>query len=461
MAHSDAFLNQITTTLEASGLRGEIRCWGGLGICALAIAGVFALLLAVSRIPGIENTFPWPIGFFEKGLVIHVIMSFVVWFLTMFGALMTVLTALAANTRPRLAILGKPAIALAMTGCAMMAVPALLDRGEASLNNYIPVIIDPLYYAGLLSFAASLALTIIRFSTNMMSAPPAIKPLIDAGAICGLILISAFACFALAYYANADEPLSVRFNEDVFWGGGHVLQYLNTGLMLMGWYLLAALVLNIEPVSRGRFRLIMGLCLIPAFGAPYLYSSYGANSGELISAFTDMQYLMAPPVALMGLALVFMFTQHVLQGGKLSRDVGFIAIALSAVTFAIGGTLGLFVDGTDTRTPAHYHAVIAAINLVFMGLFFRFLLPIMGRPVTLGRSVHVLLWLYAVGQMIASVGLFMAGGYGAPRKTAGDAQGLEEFGAIAGLYMNGLGAAIAIVGGIMFIWICGRALLRR
>jgi cytochrome c oxidase subunit I len=461
VAYSDAFLDRIANTLQSSGLVKEVRYWGILGISALAVAGIFALLLAISRIPGIENTFPWPIGFFEKGLVIHVIMSFVVWFLAIFGALMTVLTALAADSRPRLAFIGNPAIALATTGFALLAIPAMLDRGEASLNNYIPVIIDPLYYAGLISFAASLVLIVVRFSANMTSAPMEIKPLMDAGAVCGLILIFALTCFGLAYYPMADEVPSIRYNEDLFWGGGHVLQYLNTGLMLLGWYLLAALVLNIEPVSRGRLRLVMGLCLIPAFGAPYLYGSYGAGTGELMSAFTDMQYLMAPPVALLGFALIFMFAQHAIQGGKLWQDVAFVSIALSAVTFAIGGTLGLFVDGADTRTPAHYHAVIAAINLVFMGLFFRFLLPVMGRPVTLGRAVHWLLWLYAVGQMIASVGLFLAGGYGAPRKTAGDAQGLEEIGAIAGLYMNGLGALVAVIGGTMFIWVCARALLRR
>lgn len=461
MAHSDAFLERIRDTLQVSGLVGETRCWAGLGISALAVAGVFALLLAISRIPGIESTFPWPLGFFEKGLVIHVIMSFVVWFLAIFGALLTVLTALAANSPPRLASLGKLAVALAVLGFILLAVPALLDRGEASLNNYIPVIIDPLYYAGLISVGASLSFIVVRFSANMASAPREIRPLIDAGAICSLILVSAYACFALAYYPNAGTPPTVRFNEDLFWGGGHVLQYMNTGMMLLGWYILSALVLNIEPVSIGRFRLIMGLCLIPAIGAPFLYESYGANSGELVSAFTDMQYLMAPPVVLMGLALAFMFSQHVSQGGKLWHDIGFISVALSVITFAIGGTLGLFVDGTDTRTPAHYHAVIAAINVVFMGLFLRFLLPIIGRPVRTGRSAKILLWLYAGGQMFASVGLFLAGGYGAPRKTAGDAQGLEEIGAISGLYMNGLGAAIAVVGGIMFIWICARALLQR
>ena len=45
---------------------------------ALGVAGAFALLLAISRVPGVETVFPWPLGFFHKGLVIHVVFSFVV-----------------------------------------------------------------------------------------------------------------------------------------------------------------------------------------------------------------------------------------------------------------------------------------------------------------------------------------------------------------------------------------------
>ncbi|MAF47919.1 MAG: hypothetical protein CMM10_06635, partial [Rhodospirillaceae bacterium] len=54
----------------------------------------------------------------------------------------------------------------------------------------------------------------------------------------------------------------------------------------------------------------------------------------------------------------------------------------------------------------------------------------------------------------------LAGGYGAPRKTFGEAQGLDEMGAIAGLYLNGIGAVVAIIGGVMFIWTVAAALLR-
>tara|TARA_A100001011_G_scaffold284063_1_gene294489 strand:- start:308 stop:520 length:213 start_codon:yes stop_codon:yes gene_type:complete len=68
--------------------------------------------------------------------------------------------------------------------------------------------------------------------------------------------------------------------------------------------------------------------------------------------------------------------------------------------------------------------------------------------------------MYAWGQILASSGLFLAGGYGAPRKTAGPEQDLEAMGAVIGMYVNGIGALVAVAGGIMFIWICSSALLR-
>lgn len=460
---SGEFLGAFHEAIQRTGMTGELRAWAGLGVGALALAGVFALLLAISRIPGIENTFPWPIGFFEKGLVIHVVFSFVVWFLVIFGVLAGASTAKASPTDQstvRLSVLGRPAVLLAYAGSILMAVPGLMDRGEASLNNYVPVIIDPLYYWGLLAFAAALVLVMIRFAANVPGGRPVAGPFIDATTAGSIILVAAFICFFLAWLPRVDDVIDARFNEDVFWGGGHALQFLNTALMLSGWYVLCYITMDKPPVARGLLRFVLMLCTLPTLAMPFLYGAYDANSGELHQMFTDMQYLLAPPVVVMAIALAAMFHSRP-AGDRLPwEDIGFQCLFLSLMTFAIGGYLGLFVDGADTRTPAHYHAVIAAVNLVFMGLFFRFLLPVIGRPVRQGRAVTILVWLYAVGQMVASVGLFLAGGYGAPRKTAGGAQGLEEMGAIAGLYMNGVGAAIAVIGGIMFIWICARALLR-
>ena len=119
-----------------------------------------------------------------------------------------------------------------------------------------------------------------------------------------------------------------------------------------------------------------------------------------------------------------------------------------------------FVDGADTRTPAHYHGVLGGINLAFMGLFYGFFLPLMGRDVEISRAARYSVWFYAIGQVLHVLGLFLAGGYGAPRKISGGAD-IENLGAHIGLYGLGVGALAAVVGGIIFIWIAGIAAMRR
>ncbi len=452
-----AFANAV----ESHNLAGELRGWALLGIGSLALAGVFALLLAISRIPGIEQSFPWPLDFFHKGLVIHVIFSFVVWFLAVFGMFITAVTALCGTAVLRLKFTGTLSVWAAVISVLLLAIPALMDRGEASLNNYVPVIIDPLYYAGLIIFAGALILIIARFIANARKHDAMATPYTEMASAGCFILISALICFLLAYAPRVGDVIDSRFNEDVFWGGGHTLQYLNTMLMLSGWYLLAHQIMAKPPVSRKVMRIVLMLCVAPPFAMPFLYGIYDPDAGELVTIFTDLQYFLAPPVVIMSLALISALRKHFSGQNLPFSDIGFLCLVLSLMTFAIGGFLGLFVDGSDTRTPAHYHAVIAAVNIVFMGLFLNFVLPVIKRPIEPGRSKRVLIWLYAVGQMIASVGLFLAGGYGAPRKTAGDEQGLEALGAKIGLYMNGVGAAIAVIGGIMFIWICAKALLKK
>ena len=54
--------------------------WVWLALTSLAIAGIFAILLVLSRAPITEANLPWPSDFFSKGLVAHVTLSFIVWF---------------------------------------------------------------------------------------------------------------------------------------------------------------------------------------------------------------------------------------------------------------------------------------------------------------------------------------------------------------------------------------------
>ncbi len=111
-------------------LRRELAGWLTLSIGSLGIAGLFALLLAISRFPGIEAVFAWPVGFFHKGLVIHVVFSFVVWFLAVFGALSMLAGERLALGRPPFPPLGMAAVIGSALSLPMLFVPALLDRGE-------------------------------------------------------------------------------------------------------------------------------------------------------------------------------------------------------------------------------------------------------------------------------------------------------------------------------------------
>lgn len=448
---------------NSAGARREVRGWSALAMLSLAIAGVFALLLAISRVPGADTMFPWPVAFFHKGLVIHVVLSFVVWLLSVLGAMTTVATLRLSAGRPRWRALGTLAIAGAAAATALLFVPAWLDRGAPSLNNYVPVIIDPLYYGGLAVLGVSMALAVIRLLVNLVGRRGPLDPVTLSIAAAGLLYLLALACFALAglnIAGDNETPVTAAFNEDLFWGGGHALQFVNLGLMLGAWYVLGGLALG-QPLVHPRLMMAaLALLVVAAVPAPFLYALLAPFSGEQNQAFTDLQYLLAPPALLVAGGAASTLRRAAAAGRLPWSQPVFHCLLLSVVVFAVGGVLGLFVDGADTRTPAHYHGVIGGINLALMGLFFGLLLPLLGRAVTTGKAVFWSIWLYGAGQLLHALGLFWAGGYGAPRKTFAGA-GLEGWGATAGLYLMGVGAVIAVIGGVMFIFMVSKALLKR
>jgi len=443
-------------------VQGELRAWCGLAIASLALAGVFALLLALSRVPGVDEVFPWPLQFFDRGLVIHVVFSFVVWFLAVFAAYIAVATARISNGAPRADGIRKLAIAAAATAAALLFIPGLTDSGEPSLNNYVPVIINPIYYAGLLTLASAICLAGLRLVLNLIKRSGPLEPVSLATLMMLFVYVLALVCFAAAYFALDGETATGADNEYLFWSGGHLLQFLNTGLLLVSWYVLGGLSLSRPLCHPQQLRLACLFLAVFACMGPVFLGITDAFSVQQRDMFTLLQYGLAPPALAVAAAGLMTLRAFRLQTGLLPwRDPAFLSLTLSVFVFAVGGVLGLFVDGTDTRTPAHYHGVIGGVNLAFMGMFFAFFLPLMGRAVKSSRSVTVLIHLYAWGQILASLGLFLAGGYGAPRKTAAGGEGLEAIGASVGLYMNGVGALIAVIGGVMFIWIAAKALLRK
>lgn len=444
--------------------RSRLKAWSVLAVAALAVAGVFALLLAASRLPRSEALFPWPVDFFHKSLVIHVVFSFVVWFLAAFGALLELASLRLSGGRPR----GHRLADLAWLGTAasfpLLFVPALMDRGEATLNNYVPAIVDPIYYAGLVALGGGIAAAVVRLLVNLPGRRAKVDPFTGLMVAAGITYLVSLVCFGLSLAALEGEPLGFGFNEDLFWSGGHLLQFVNVAMLVAGWWVLGWAIIG-RPIMDGRSFLIAtaGVIALAAVAALALALTLPAFSDEQRLAFTNLQYLHLLPTILAGGAAAIAVRAWPGKGESLRwHDPAFVCLTLSIVVFGVGGILGLFVDGQDTRTPAHYHGVIAGITTVIMGLFHFLLLPVQRRPVRHGRTLLAQLYLFPLGQSFASLGLFLAGGHGAARKTAGAAQGLKDMdlAATVGMAMNGLGGLVAVIGGIMFVVAMVRALTR-
>ena len=417
-----------------------LRGWVLLAIASLALAGLFAILLVLSRIPGMEDAMPWPTAFFHKGLVAHVVLSFAVWYLAVFGCLVQFAGSEDTN------LLDKSGLALATLGTVLLLIPSLLDRGEPTLNNYIPVIIDPLYYSGLVLLALGILAGILCVFRNTPNGPNLRSAV--------FIYIMALVAFIIAESQLGNQPVSHDYNERLLWGGGHLLQFLNVALLLVAWSYLANIIGANAPYRWASLWLV-----IAGLAGLSFYVFWTVMDERQTQAFTDLQYALGPPVIIFAAGVLPILGQQ-LKNFRW-QDPAMLSLWTSIVVFAAGGVLGFFVGGTDTRTPAHYHGVIAGINLAFVGLFYAVFLPKLGRAVPAGMLVTSQIILYAVGQFLFIVGMFIAGGMGAARKVMGTAIDMDQSIAVAAAGIRDFGGGLAIIGGLIFIYITLKALLRK
>src|SRR5215468_6060755 len=170
-------LNRTRSTARMeSAVQRELIGWAWLAVGALAVAGVFALLLALSRIPGMEKTPFWPIDFFYKGLVIHVVFSLVIWLQGVFAFLISAATLRLAGEDVRAAPLGRIGQGLVLVAFPLLFAPAFLEATQPELTNYIPIIRHPAYDLGLLALALGVLAPVVRLLVNLpgrlASAPP-------------------------------------------------------------------------------------------------------------------------------------------------------------------------------------------------------------------------------------------------------------------------------------------------
>jgi cytochrome c oxidase subunit 1 len=443
--------------------RHELYGWTALPLVALGIAGVLALLIALLRVPGAEAVLPWSSqSFFEKGLVGHVTFAFVIWYMGIHGALTVLVTAQTLGPdEDELTgagiLIGRTGLYGAALSLVLLLIPVLGDLGVPSPNNYIPMLVHPLYYAGLTLLAVSLALPILRLLA-ILRARRDVEPVTLGVAGAGVIYLIALACVLIAWFVRPANLDIESLNDFVIWGGGHVLQFANTALMLCALYLLTRITLGETPVSGRVFSWMMLLLVAGAAAGPLLYVTHEAGDPAQRLMFTEMYWYVLPVpsgVVLLGLLALLARRWRDIASGP-PEVTGMV---VSLLLFGFGGVIGFFESSVDTRTPAHYHASLIAVTLAFMALYFALFLPLLGLR-TERRKLRT--WMYILlgsGQFLHSMSLFVAGTMGVARKTAGASQGLDSWQKIASLSVMGVGGLIAVIGGVIFVVLAGRLLL--
>lgn len=449
LQHSHIEFSEITP-----GQRLLCRRWLHLGVLSLGLAGLFALLLVLSRLPYSEAFFPW-VDFFHTALVVHVDQSVLIWFLSMSGLVGSLLIPHAR----RLLVWQWLAFFMAVIGAIGIALSAFVGEGAPLMNNYVPVLQRPFFFFMLGLFGLGVVLqAVLVFSSRsflMHRTSHAIHLPTLTGMTLSVAVLAALSALITAYWQMPGEVAGQGYYEYLFWGGGHTLQFAYTQLIMIAWLLLAWYSGVRLPGAGWWYGGLLLLGITPVLLTPLIYLLYDTVTIESRTAFTRvMQYGGGLAVIPVGLLLLWGLFRSP-AGSPIQRPLR-RSLWMSMLLFFAGGLIAMFISGINTTIPAHYHGSIVGVTLALMGLAY-LLLPHLGYASASGRLAQWQPWVYGFGQLLHIAGLAASGAIGIQRKTAGAAQALDSISAKLAMGVMGLGGLLAVIGGILFVWVMLRA----
>ena len=446
--------NAYELPIRSDANRRNVTAWLILGLVSLVAAGIFSILLVLARTPFVQGLIPL-LDFFRIALVVHVTLSVTIWLL-----------AIAAATWSLSATRDKPlwdrvSFSLAAIGTLIIIICPFLGAGDPLMNNYVPILQHPLFYAGLILFTVGILSHLVR---AIIFRPRIREQLSGTTALQAGITISTFLTglaivAVLASWRGLPDQMEGRiYFEFLFWGAGHIIQFAYTLLMMIAWVVLAT-------ASGCRYELTPRLTLVfliflalPVITVPFLYLAHDIITAGHRIAFTELMKYGGLSCLPLGLAVAASLWKAEKPVGE--RRYLRAALVSSLGLFAVGGMLGFMIAGLDIVIPAHYHGATVGVTIAFMGLTY-YLLPRLGFGDLPERMATWQPYLYGGGQMLHIIGLAWSGGYGVQRKTAGAAQGLEGFGQTAGMGLMGLGGLISVIGGLLFLIVAYKSMKAR
>ncbi|MEO5357715.1 MAG: cbb3-type cytochrome c oxidase subunit I [Nitrospirae bacterium YQR-1] len=430
-----------------------VRGWLFLGISSLVFAGLLSVILVFSRTPYVQNIFPL-IKDFKVALVVHVDLSVLIWFVAFAGVLWSTYGS------GRLLWLGYVSLFFCAFGTLTIALSPFLGSGHALMNNYIPVLNEKFFLAGLIIFLFGFfilslrSLIVIRVQEAFKSLDAAVQLGLKLSGFIGIMSVLAIVYTYFKIPSGLDET---KYYEILFWGGGHIMQFMHTLLMLIAWVLLACKCgIDFPKLPSWFFSVVFLVVFIGSMVSPCIFMTAAVETVRFREAFTTlMEWGIGYSVVIVALMVLYGLIKR-----KEKHNNHLLAALMSSVLlFGAGGMIGYLINGVNVTIPAHYHGAIVGVTLAYMGLTYLYL-PGLGFSNVTVKLAALQAYLYGAGQLMHISGLAWAGGYNVQRKVTGMEQGLDTVKKIAGMSLMGLGGVVAVLGGFLFLYVTLRALRR-
>ncbi len=466
-------------------------------VLMLAAGGVMAIFIALQR-QGLPISDDW----WYRLVASHGATMLLFWLLLFEVAALYWGSTMLLNARmraPRVAwgVFGAMLLGIALAQWAMFS-----GNATVMFTAYPPLTAHPLYYLGILLFAGGVLVAICLFFANVVMARrertyegslPLVVYGFAAAAIIGVYsLLTGAAAYLLLFLQSVGvltevDPALYRI---LFWGIGHGAQQVNLAAMVAVWYALIGLTLGGRPVNEGlsRFAFVLLIAFIHLGAVHHLMVDPGLGTSHRIMNTSYLLYLavLASLIHAFSVPAGIEAAQRERGIGKGLfgwlvrapwREPGFSSLVLSVVYFGfVAGVSGVLMGTMQLNmlihntlfVVGHFHAtVVSGTTLAFMGISY-YLLPLLARRELVGtRIARWQPYVFAGGVALLTLAMLAAGQMGVPRRVAdlgyADAPvGVTQFGEGAVPLMMTLvsvGAILAVVGGVMYVWVMVRTLL--
>ena len=457
-----------------------------MAVVCLVLGGIAALLIALTRWQAIHLL---DALWFYRLLTLHGIDMLIAWivFFEMaglhFGS--TVLLN-ARHAAPKLAWLG---FILMTVGGLMANFVVLFDTNSiVTFTAYVPMKAHPLFYLSYILFAVGALIAVITFFINIVvakrekrfegSLPLVVFGLMTAAILATYTLLEGAAAIVPAFFWSLGlMDLDPGIYRNFFWGFGHPAQQVNLAAMVAIWYALAQMTVGIRPVNEkfSRLAFILYLFFINLGSAHHLLVDPGLTFGwkavntsyaMYLAVLGSMMHAFSIPAA-MEIALRAKGYRKGLFGWLRNgpwNEPGFGALVMSMILFGwIGGVTGVTI-GTEQinmlahntlRLPGHFHAtVVGGTTTAFMGFTYYVIPLIFRKELKLKKWATWQPYVFGFGTLLVSLGMITSGLQGVSRRNwditfAGVVPGTVDL----TLAIFGIGALIAVIGGIMYVTI--------